>query len=87
MIYRYVCESCGSVLDRDFPFGKAAKFVTCKCKAKANRSFENAGVQLKGNWWPSKTNDFGEKQKKKNEKAGKNMRKTWGEQPKLVNQE
>lgn len=86
MTYRYVCESCGSVIDRDFPFGKPKEFVKCKCRARANRSFENAGFQLRGDGWAGKNIGFGEKQKKKNEKAEKNMRKTWGEQPKLVDQ-
>jgi predicted nucleic acid-binding Zn ribbon protein len=86
MIYVYVCEKCDCVIEKDFPFGKPKESVTCECGEKAHRDFANGGFLLKGNGWPGKSLNFGEKQKAKNEKAGKNMRKTWGEPPKLVDQ-
>jgi len=88
MIYVYECDKCDCTIEMDFPFGKAKEKVKCGCGRMAHRSFASAGngFILKGSDWPGKYNGFGEKQKKKNERAGKNMRKTWGEPPKLVDQ-
>ena len=86
MIYVYECDKCNSVIEKDFPFGKPEAYIKCDCGDRANRSFANTGFILKGGGWPGKYIGFGEKQKAKNEKAGKNMRKTWGEPPKLVDQ-
>ena len=86
MIYSYECDRCNSIIEMDFPFGKPKEKVKCECGNLAYRNFSSAGFILKGDGWPGKYVGFGEKQKKKNEKAGKNMRKTWGEPPKLVDQ-
>ena len=38
MKYLYKCK-CGEEIEKDFPMGKAAFSVKCKCKKKAERSY------------------------------------------------
>jgi putative FmdB family regulatory protein len=84
-LYDFHCESCGEIVEADFPLGKAPKKVSCKCGGEAPRYFGNVGVIFKGSGWPSQTMKRKAEGTEKNEAAGRRMRKSH-KAPKLIDQ-
>jgi len=87
MTYEYFCEKCETVLEADFPFGKAPKKIDCECGESCERFYGDMNFILKGGGWPSKKISFNKEMSDRNAKAGERMRGTWeGTQPKLKEQ-
>ena len=75
MIFEYKCQNTGEIVERDFKIGTAKKEIACNCGSCAKRFFGSMNFQLKGGGWPSKSSKFNKEMTKKNEDAGKRMRK------------
>lgn len=86
MIFEYKCQSSDTVIERDFTIGKASKEVSCSCGSSAKRYFSSMNFQLNGGGWPGKSSKFDKEMTKKNEAAGKRMRKEHDPPPKLIDQ-
>ena len=82
MLYDYRCEKCHTEFEMNFRIGTAESTVECpECKATANRAFTSCNFILKGGGWPSKKGSFNNEMTKRNEAAGKRMRKEHGKGP------
>jgi len=90
MIFQYVCNRCQKVHESTHRIGKAPREISCPdCGEKCERFYGEMNFILKGSAgsWPSKGKKFNREMTKRNEEAGKKMRKTWGgTQPKLIDQ-
>jgi len=88
MKYEYFCEDCQEVIEKEFPFGKAEKTVSCeKCGKEAERYLGNVNFVLKGGGWPSRSVRMKNEQTAKNRAAGRKMGKAWGgSAPRLIDQ-
>lgn len=85
MKFEYCCEKHG-VFEEQYGIGRAPTKVPCpSCQVVCPRYYGNVSFILKGGGWPSKKQSFNQEMTKRNEQAGRKMRKTWeGTQPKLV---
>jgi predicted nucleic acid-binding Zn ribbon protein len=86
VIFEYKCQETGEVIERSFTIGQAEKVVKCNCGCEAKRFFGSMNFQLKGGGWPGKSSKFNKEMTKKNEDAGKRMRKEHDPPPKLIDQ-
>jgi len=90
MTYQYLCEDCQQVIEEDFSIGKAAKTVKClDCGNDCKRFYGEMSFILGGpaGQWPSKKARFNNEMSKRNEEAGRRMRKErTGTGPKLIDQ-
>jgi len=84
-LFDYKCESCGEVLERDFPVGKAPQTIKCSCGESAGRFYGSVSFVLKGSGWPSQTHRRKAEGLAANEAAGRRMRKSHSS-PKLIDQ-
>jgi putative FmdB family regulatory protein len=87
--YEYFCEHCDVVFEREYPFAQNPKKVKCpQCKKMCPRYLGgDMTFVLKGEGWPSKTGRLNSDMRRRQEQAGRKMRKTWGDtKPKLVDQ-
>jgi hypothetical protein len=53
MLYTYLC-TCGTLLEKDFPFAKPQK-VKCKCGKKMERVMPKLKYMLAGENWAGKS--------------------------------
>ncbi len=86
-IYEYWCDKCEQITEYEFPFAKCPMTAACKKCGKDSPRYLGGPMTfiLKGSGWPSKTNAINNDITRKQEQAGKRMRKNW-KPPKLVDQ-
>ena len=76
MLFQYKCQSCEHIFDKDFRIGQADAEVPCEeCKKVAKRFYGSMSFVLKGPGWPGRTGTMNREMTKRNEAAGKRMRK------------
>ena len=74
MLFPYMCSKCGKRFDGDFPIGKAPRGVPCpSCGTGAKRVYAGMSLSVKVSGRAPSSN-FGEQQKRKNEKAAYRMK-------------
>jgi len=84
MTYEYRCTECEQVFDLSCPMGQAPAEAGCTaCGARAKRHFGQMNFVLKGGSWPRRTRVQKNEQTRKNEEAGRRMRKNRDPAPKL----
>jgi putative FmdB family regulatory protein len=76
MTYEYRCAACGGNSEREFPIGKAEREVPCPaCGGVARKLVSKSGLVFKGGGWPSKSVSLNAEMTRRNEEAGRRMRK------------
>lgn len=79
MLFDYRCN-CGHTFEMNFPIGQASRQVACpECQQMAKRAYTTCNFHLKGGGWPSKGTRLNREMTRRNERAGRRMRKEHGE--------
>ena len=78
MLFPYECQKCGRRFDGEFPIGQAPRGTRCPvCKGTSKRVYEGTSIMLRTSGVSggiSRSSNFGEQMKKRNEEAGRRMR-------------
>jgi putative FmdB family regulatory protein len=74
--YEYKCLGCSCRFDLDFPIGEAPPTARCpECGEEAKKLISCSGFVLKGGGWPSRGNRLNSEMTRRNEDAGRRMRR------------